>query len=42
MIEALKGMSLEDYIKLKKCGMFWEFHPEATGGWKEDTGGDNE
>lgn len=38
MVNTLKGMSLTDYQKLKSTGMMWEFHPEATGNWKEDTG----
>lgn len=26
----------EDYNTLLNSGMFWEFHPELTGNWKED------
>jgi phenylalanyl-tRNA synthetase beta subunit len=26
----------EDYTKLLKSGMFWEFHPELTGNWEVD------
>ena len=26
----------EDYNKLLKSGMFWEFHPELSGEWEKD------
>jgi len=26
----------ENYDKLLKSGMFWEFHPELTGDWNKD------
>lgn len=26
----------ENYLKLLYSGMFWEFHPELTGDWKQD------
>ena len=39
MIDTLKGMSRVEYYKLKHSGMFWEFHPKATGSWVKDTGG---
>ncbi len=26
----------ENYDKLLKSGMFWEFHPELTGNWNKD------
>jgi hypothetical protein len=28
----------ENYDKLLKSGMFWEFHPELTGDWNKDKG----
>jgi hypothetical protein len=38
MIERLKNIDKETYLKLKSSGMFWEFHPEATGDWATDSG----
>ena len=32
----LSSFSEEEYIKLLKSGMFWEFYPDATGNYKED------
>jgi hypothetical protein len=26
----------ENYTSLLNSGMFWEFHPELTGNWKQD------
>ena len=26
----------ENYDKLLKSGMFWEFHPELSGNWDKD------
>ena len=26
----------ENYLKLLKSGMFWEFHPNLTGDWEQD------
>jgi len=26
----------EDYDKVLRSGMFWEFHPELTGDWEID------
>ncbi len=26
----------ENYDRLLKSGMFWEFHPELSGDWNED------
>lgn len=33
----LKGMSLKQYEGLLHSGMFWEWYPEATGNYEEDT-----
>jgi hypothetical protein len=38
MIEKLKNMDKGTYNRLKGSGMFWEFHPEATGDWATDSG----
>ena len=32
----LKTFSEEEYIKLLKSGMMFEFYPDATGNYKED------
>lgn len=29
-------LKFDDYYKLLKSGMFWEFYPELTGIWEED------
>lgn len=29
-------LNFDDYYKLLKSGMFWEFHPELSGIWEED------
>jgi len=34
MYEQIK--TRENYDKLLKSGMFWEFHPELTGDWDKD------
>ena len=31
-----KIQTKSNYLKLLKSGMFFEFHPELTGNWKED------
>ena len=36
-MEKYKQIQTENnYLKLLKSGMFFEFHPELTGNWKED------
>lgn len=32
----LKGMSVINYEKLVKSGMFWEWYPDATGNYTKD------
>lgn len=32
----LQNLNREEYDQLKNSGMFWEFHPEATGNYEED------
>ena len=32
----LTELSYEDYLAIKKSGMFWEYYPEATGIYYED------
>ena len=38
MIPDLYQMSEEEYNKILKSGMFWEWYPDATGNWLIDTG----
>ena len=34
--EKIDGLIKEQYNKLLRSGMFWEFHPELTGVWEKD------
>lgn len=34
----LVDYSYDEYCTLKDSGMMWEFYPEATGGYQQDTG----
>ena len=33
----LKHLPMEDYNKIKNSGMLWEWYPEATGNYHNDT-----
>ena len=35
--KALKGMDLQEYLRLLDSGMFYEWYPEATGEFRKDT-----
>ena len=38
----LTNMGYEEYMKLQATGMFWEWHPNATGVWVVDTAEEKE
>lgn len=35
-IENLRGMPKEQYNRIIKSGLFWEYYPEATGNYEKD------
>ena len=42
MMKDLINMGYEEYMKLQATGMFWEWHPNATGVWVVDTAEEKE